>query len=687
VQRDAIVSPISGETIYQTDDNNIYFYNGTAWQTIQDATLQEAYDFGDGTLITSAPAKPLYLDGINISGFTSNILSIDVTDSALRLSRLDNTQRNALTPSAGQLFYNTSSNVLEYRNNTAWKSIVANFSIATLESLTIEGSGPLLVTLDDTDGLFVSDDPFTRGARYTYDRITADVDFRIDSPTTLFGSVGNTSVEINQTGPSYLKFTNTTGSLVLNNVTSVQRDAFVAPEAGTVIWNTAGEFEIYAGVGWVSVLKNGDSAVFSDIEVSQTGPQFVEIDGTIGVQVSNNPAAPTRKVNILNDKITSLIDLEIDTPILKLGNQNRLQVNQAGPSYVKINGVGGGLVLSRLTTPERDSLVNPEEGMIIYNTDGVTEQLEYRDSNGWVRIPRGQADADFTGLTIDPLAGLTTVIDGAGVQVSDDPVTATTFYTQDDLTSTAATYTISAPIININPGTTLQYAGGNFFDAISDIASKGDLIVGDGVNSSQRLAVGGDGDLIVADSTTATGLKYSSVATEGLSKNIVTKIDTTTVSNTVTTTDTLGTIVGSNVIPANSMVQGTDFKIIAGGELRTNGVGQTILIEVRFNGDIVAETQIIQLENITTLEFFELEIDSLTIRQAGGSGVAQSIATGEFKYRDSTPNNVLRSHTMRVLNTDLDTTVANTIAITVTWGAASANNLINFETLSIERTR
>lgn len=56
------------------------------------------------------------------------------------------------------------------------------------------------------------------------------------------------------------------------------------------------------------------------------------------------------------------------------------------------------------------------------------------------------------------------------------------------------------------------------FNTISPITSKGDLIVGNGVNSNTRLAAGTDTFFLQADSGTATGLKWSAIAASDATK-------------------------------------------------------------------------------------------------------------------------------------------------------------------------
>jgi hypothetical protein len=91
----------------------------------------------------------------------------------------------------------------------------------------------------------------------------------------------------------------------------------------------------------------------------------------------------------------------------------------------------------------------------------------------------------------------------------------------------------------------IEYYDGAAWQPILDqdvIAAKGDLIVGTGDDTVSRLAVGSNTQVLTADSTTATGLKWAAAA--GKIINVV----TTAKSDTFTTTsDTLTDITGLSV--------------------------------------------------------------------------------------------------------------------------------------------
>jgi hypothetical protein len=56
---------------------------------------------------------------------TSAILDLTAPDKALLLTRLSDAQRDALTPVAGMIIYNTTSGTLQVRGASAWLTVTA----------------------------------------------------------------------------------------------------------------------------------------------------------------------------------------------------------------------------------------------------------------------------------------------------------------------------------------------------------------------------------------------------------------------------------------------------------------------------------------------------------------------------------------------------------------------------------
>lgn len=139
------------------------------------------------------------------------------------------------------------------------------------------------------------------------------------------------------------------------------------------------------------------------------------------------------------------------------------------------------------STARSTAITSPQEGMVTYLKDSNT--VFAYDGAAWISIG---STGDITGVT----AG--TGISGGG--------------TSGDVTITNSMATA--------------------------IDAKGDLIAGTGADAFSRLAVGTNGQVLTADSTTATGLKWASAGGGGG----LTLLSTTTLS---TTTTTISSISGS----------------------------------------------------------------------------------------------------------------------------------------------
>lgn len=146
------------------------------------------------------------------------------------------------------------------------------------------------------------------------------------------------------------------------------------------------------------------------------------------------------------------------------------------------------------------AITSPQEGQYSYLKD--TNSTEYYDGAAWIAAPIG----DITGVT----AG--TGISGGG---------------------TSGTVTITNSMA-------------------TEITAKGDLIVGTGSATFDNLPVGTNGMTIVADSSTATGLKWATA-----SSGSMTLLSTTTLSGTSTTISSISQSYNRLVIYFRDVSQNT----------------------------------------------------------------------------------------------------------------------------------
>ena len=123
-----------GLIIYNTDTDKLTYYDGSVWKTpclsFSSATT------GAGTLTPAGVS----INEIGNVADQSAMLDVQSTNKGLLIPRLTNAQRDDLSPVQGLIFYNTTTNKLNYWNSTTWQE-VQNSAPATPG--TISGTNPV----------------------------------------------------------------------------------------------------------------------------------------------------------------------------------------------------------------------------------------------------------------------------------------------------------------------------------------------------------------------------------------------------------------------------------------------------------------------------------------------------------------------------------------------------------------
>jgi hypothetical protein len=159
--------------------------------------------------------------------------------------------------------------------------------------------------------------------------------------------------------------------------------------------------------------------------------------------------------------------------------------------------------------------------------------------------------------------------------------------------------------------------------------------------------------------------------------------NSTPVTNTVVETSLINGGVGTLSVPANGFSVGDSFVAIMAGILNVTN-NQTIRIKVKAGSVILLDSGAQPITNITN-NVFSLNIN-FTIRQLGTAGVASIVSLGTFHYV-KTVNGVIEGFSFNVVNnTTFDTTISNTLDITVQWGAASTGNSIYSDIFILNKT-
>ncbi len=149
--------------------------------------------------------------------------------------------------------------------------------------------------------------------------------------------------------------------------------------------------------------------------------------------------------------------------------------------------------------------------------------------------------------------------------------------------------------------------------------------------------------------------------------------NSTPVSGTTVETTLINGGVGTLTVGANQFSVGDSFRGDFGGVLSAAN-NQTIRLRVKAGSVVLVDSGVQNITNITN-DVWTLSIN-FTIRQLGAAGVASVVSLGHFNYA-KTANAVVEGFSFNAINnTTFDTTVSNTLDVTVEWGSNNAGNSI-----------
>jgi len=145
-------------------------------------------------------------------------------------------------------------------------------------------------------------------------------------------------------------------------------------------------------------------------------------------------------------------------------------------------------------------------------------------------------------------------------------------------------------------------------------------------------------------------------------------VQSPTITNTTTETSIIGTGVGGLTVPANTFQVGSSYHGKIGGVI-SNQNNDTIIVRIKTGSTILASTGTITLSTATT-QGWECELD-FTIATIGATG--SMCTNGNFAYNRNSGS--LEGFVFQDVQT-IDTTIANTLDITVEWGQAKTQDEI-----------
>jgi hypothetical protein len=181
----------------------------------------------------------------------------------------------------------------------------------------------------------------------------------------------------------------------------------------------------------------------------------------------------------------------------------------------------------------------------------------------------------------------------------------------------------------------------------------------------------------------STSIQITELSQYGVGGLFAQTANSTPITNTIVETSLVNGGVGTLSVPANGFQVGDSFRAIVGGVLNCAN-NQTITIRIMTGSVVLLSSGPQPITNITN-DIFSLNVD-FTIRSLGGPGVASIVTLGAFHYTKTSNGTVQGFAFNAVNNTNFNTTVPNTLDVTVQWGAANAGNSIYSDIFILNKT-
>lgn len=144
-----------------------------------------------------------------------------------------------------------------------------------------------------------------------------------------------------------------------------------------------------------------------------------------------------------------------------------------------------------------------------------------------------------------------------------------------------------------------------------------------------------------------------------------------TVSGTTSETTIVGPGLGTLTVPASGFSVGDSFQLIMGGIL--DNTNDTIILRLKSGSVVLAQSSTFNPSADEDNWFFSVYF---TIRAVGAAGVASMSTHGNFQVVKSSNGNVFGEAFQSVNNTTFDTTISNTLDITVEFSDSDPLNYI-----------
>ncbi|NDE90620.1 MAG: hypothetical protein EB059_05720 [Alphaproteobacteria bacterium] len=394
-QRDAISSPATGLTIYNSTTNAMNSYNGSAWVL---STGAASLTIGSTAIASGADTKVLYdnngtLGEYSVSGtgnvamttsptFTTSITTPLINGGTGASSTLT-LQSTSGTGTSDALIFKTGSQAEAMRIATnGFVGIGTSGPSAPLDIQTNNTAGALVenqrFSFSDTNyyssiktstgglvgqnqiGFFI-----TEGGVQTNPLLLADNLNTITGTTYINGSVGVGTATPAAT--ALLDISSTTKGFLPPRLTTTERDAISSPATGLTIYNTTtAAMQSYNGSAWGSVAGGAGSVSAAG---SNTQIQF-NSSGGLGAD--------------------SLFNWDNTNKNLAVGT-----TAPAATALVDMTSTTKGMLPPRMTTAQRNAISSPATGLTVYNT--TTGAMETYNGSAWGSVAGGAGSISAAG--------------------------------------------------------------------------------------------------------------------------------------------------------------------------------------------------------------------------------------------------------------------------------------------------
>lgn len=160
--------------------------------------------------------------------------------------------------------------------------------------------------------------------------------------------------------------------------------------------------------------------------------------------------------------------------------------------------------------------------------------------------------------------------------------------------------------------------------------------------------------------------------------------NSTPITGTTVETTLINGGLGTLSVPANGFQVGDSFRAVFGGVMNAAN-NQTIRIRVKAGSVILLDSGLQPLTNSIINDIWSLNID-FTIRQIGTAGVASIVSLGTFHYVKTSNASTQGFAFNTINNTTFNTTIPNTLNVTVEWGSNNATNNIYSDIFILNKT-